>query len=38
MEFSDLIFVGFLAMCAWLAAKHDSNGGGGKRKHVTAPG
>ena len=37
MEFSDLIFAGFLAMCAWLAAKHDSNGGG-KRKRSPALG
>lgn len=31
MDASDVIYILFLAICAWLAANWDSHGGGGKR-------
>jgi len=34
MEFSDVIYIGFLVICCWLAIHWDNQGGGGKRARV----
>lgn len=34
MSFSDVIYVLFLLICAWLALAWDSEGGGGKRARL----
>lgn len=37
MEFSDIIYVVFLAICCWLSLNWDSgSGGGGKRARAQA--
>lgn len=38
MEYSDLIYICFVAICALLAVNHDSDGGGGKRARKPALG
>jgi hypothetical protein len=38
MDFSDIIYIAFLLICAWLAFHWDSGGGGGKRSRVPAGG
>jgi hypothetical protein len=38
MTFSDLIYVLFLIICAWLALNVDSSGGGGKRARLPVAG
>ena len=35
MDFSDLVYVFFLCICAWLAVNWDQGGGGGKRARAT---
>lgn len=34
MEFSDLCYILFVAICAWLAIHWDGGGGGGRRSRV----
>lgn len=34
MDFSDVTYIVFLLICAWLAINWDNGGGGGKRSRV----
>jgi hypothetical protein len=34
MDWADVIYLCFLAICAWLAIHWDEGGGGGKRSRV----
>jgi hypothetical protein len=35
---SDLAYLAFIAVCFWLAASYDGDGGGGKRQPARAAG
>ncbi|GEM_PF-2296556 len=36
MDLTDLIYIVFVLICAWLAVNLDSDGGGGKRSRMRA--